>query len=178
MNLDVSTCMEVPDHLDRAVGVDLILDQNMAAVHHGDPAPCFSYVRCVRLRQIGNGQSALRVGMEREQPCPSPGVLVLSLDRQGIVRLGAQAVVIPSLLTEVARQVVIVAAEIQGPALTQFVKNEGSQIQMAVIGPVVAPFETDEEGILVVPGGVEERDIDSPEELIKRRRRAVRRSRG
>src|SRR5271157_4376026 len=49
---------------------------------------------------------------------------------------------------------------------------------MAVIGPVVSPFETDEDGILVVPGGAEERDIDSPEELIKRRRRAVWNSRG
>jgi len=41
---------------------------------------------------------------------------------------------------------------------------------MAVIDLVVSPFETDEEGILVVPGGAEERDIDSPEELIKRQR--------
>ena len=49
---------------------------------------------------------------------------------------------------------------------------------MAVIGPVVSPFETDEEGILVVPGGAEERDIDSPEELIKRRRRLSGRAAG
>jgi hypothetical protein len=32
--------------------------------------------------------------------------------------LGAKAVVIPSLLTEVAWQVVVVAAEVQSPALT------------------------------------------------------------
>ena len=44
---------------------------------------------------------------------------------------------------------------------------------MAVIGPVVSPFETDEDGILIVPGGAEERDIDSPEELIKRWWRTV-----
>ncbi len=79
MNLDVGTGMEVPDHLHGAVGLDLVLNQNMATVQQGDPAPCPSNVRCVRLRQIGNGQCALRVGMEREQPCPSLGVLVLSL---------------------------------------------------------------------------------------------------
>jgi len=118
MNLDVGTGMEVPDHLHGAVGLDLVLNQNMATVQQGDPAPCPSYVGCVRLRQIGNGQCALRVGMEREQPCPSPGVLVLSGDRQGIMALGAKAVVIPSLLTEVAWQVVVVAAEVQSPALT------------------------------------------------------------
>ena len=75
-------------------------------------------MRSVRLRQIGNGQCALRVGMKREQVRPSLGVLVLSFDRQGIVALGAEAVVVPSLLTEVAWQVIVVAAEVQGPAMT------------------------------------------------------------
>ena len=166
MNLDMGPGMEVPDHLNGAVGLDLVLDQNLATVQQGDPAPCPANVRRVRLGQIGNGQRALRFGTEREQACSCLGVLILSLDRQGIMALGAQAVVVPSLLTEVTWQVVVVAAEIQSPTLTRSVKHKSSQIQMAVIGLVVSPLETDEDGILVVPGGAEERDVDSPEELI------------
>ena len=72
MNLDLGTGMEVPDHLHGAVGLDLVLDQNMATVQQGNPAPCPSNVRSVRLRQIGNGQCAAPGRNETRASVPEP----------------------------------------------------------------------------------------------------------
>ncbi len=164
LDLDLGRGVEIPGHFDGPVGLDLVLDQDLPTVQHGDPAPGLAHMRCVRLGQIGNGQCPLRVGMERDQARACPGVLVLAVDRQGIVALGAQAVVTPAILAEVARQVVFVASQVERPALALVVKDERPQVEVAVIGLVVSPLETDKERILVVPGGAEERDIDTPED--------------
>ena len=115
--------------------------------------------------------------MKANQVGPGLGVLVFAPDRQGIVPLGAQAVVIPALLAKVAGQVVIVAAQVHGPALAESIQYKGSQIQVTVVGLVVTPLETDEQGILVVPGGAEERDIDAPVKPFQRLSRLRGRSR-
>ena len=67
------------------------------------------------------------------------------IDDERVVALGAHAIVVPAVFSEIAGQVVIVCAEVYGPADTVSIENKSPEIEVVVVGLVVAGLEADKE---------------------------------
>src|SRR5437016_1004747 len=95
-------------------------------------------------------------------------VLILMINRHRVVRLGAHAVVGPALRAEIARKVVVVRSEVEGPANSAGVENERAEIQMAVIDLVVSALDANEDGIGILPGAAHECHLYAMEDGVQR----------
>src|SRR6516225_11376855 len=93
--------------------------------------------------------------------------------------LGPKPVIGETKLTEILRQVVIIGAEIERPALAKRVENERAEVQMAMVRLVVAPLKRQIERVRIVPAAAESCHVDAVKECIEgkvgvERRSAVR----
>ena len=90
------------------------------------------------------------------------------IDDQRVVALGPQAVIMPALAAEIAGQVVIVGAQVHGPPRPQGVEDEPAQVQVAVIGLVVAGLESEEQRLGILPLAAQDSDFGAAEVLVQR----------
>ena len=63
------------------------------------------------------------------------------------MRLGAQTVVGVALPAEITGQIVVVATQVERPAYAARIEDEAAQVEVAVVGVVVAAFDADPEGV-------------------------------
>ena len=80
----------------------------------------------------------------------------------------AEAIVVESLLAEVAGQVVVVGPQIDRPALAQGVQDERPNVEMFVVHGMGAGLDADANGLRVIPAAAEGGHLDVPPILIKR----------
>src|SRR5207245_7517426 len=128
------------DDLAGLMKLDLIGDEERSPLQQLNPA-AYALGASVCGGQIRNRQRALRRGTIGYKRRLRFLILIRAVDRQRVVAFGSKVIVAESILAEISRQVVIVGPQINRPALAQRVKDKCAQIQMRMIGFVVAAFE-------------------------------------
>src|SRR5215472_2993019 len=106
----------------------------------------------------------------------SAWILILTVNSDGIVPFRARPVIARVRPGGAFRRVVLIGAWIAGPSHAAGVENKRAEIEVAVEGLVVAPFDGDENRLWVVPGAPQKPVFHTAKHSLERPRFLFRRA--